>query len=390
MTNKEKFDEMVKALDQQHAKKARPVTAKMIVDVAMEGDLIGTDELEEIFEWAETWKVPAKGLAAALDRAAQTVEKNRRQAEENENVSVVQTMNKTYSFVSHGGNNFVVRWQRSADFDRDEMIRMKPREFEVLENSKRVTIYTAMGPKDVGLGSFWLTHPQRETYPYGFDLNPKGSEPGYYNMWRGYSVEPAPGDWSLMQQHIFDVIASGVSEHYEYIMNWLAYAFQNPCTVPKVAIVLRGKKGTGKGIFASEVTGVWGSHGSQVTHAKHVTGNFNSHLAQTIMLFADEALFAGDKANGGVLKALISEETITIESRSQRRVSLRQRQEIQELLREVNRVSFDTVLAPLASRNWRGYQLACPDVRARVLGSLAPRFSFADFSGSANFLAHGV
>jgi Family of unknown function (DUF5906) len=58
---------------------------------------------------------------------------------------------------------------------------------------------------------------------------------------------------------------------------------------------------------------LFGQHGIQIFHAKHLVGNFNAHLRDAIFLFADEAFFAGDKQNEGVLKALITEEAIAIE-----------------------------------------------------------------------------
>ena len=52
-----------------------------------------------------------------------------------------------------------------------------------------------------------------------------------------------------------------------------------------------------------------------ISNAKHLTGNFNGHLRDTVLLFADEAFFAGDRAHVGVLKALITEPTLTIEAK---------------------------------------------------------------------------
>jgi Family of unknown function (DUF5906) len=56
-----------------------------------------------------------------------------------------------------------------------------------------------------------------------------------------------------------------------------------------------------------------GQHGMAVTQSKHLVGAFNLHLRDCIFLFADEAFFAGDPRNVGVLNALITEPTLTIE-----------------------------------------------------------------------------
>jgi hypothetical protein len=50
-----------------------------------------------------------------------------------------------------------------------------------------------------------------------------------------------------------------------------------------------------------------------VHHSKHLTGNFNAHLKGALIVFADEAFWAGDKAGEGALKAMITEEYLAIE-----------------------------------------------------------------------------
>jgi hypothetical protein len=51
---------------------------------------------------------------------------------------------------------------------------------------------------------------------------------GRLNLWRGWGVPPEAGDWSLMRQHLVEVIAAGNAEAAEYILNWLAWAVQHP------------------------------------------------------------------------------------------------------------------------------------------------------------------
>ena len=48
------------------------------------------------------------------------------------------------------------------------------------------------------------------------------------NLWRGFGVEPKQGDWSLMRNHIRDVICSGNEEHFQYTIRWMAYGVQHP------------------------------------------------------------------------------------------------------------------------------------------------------------------
>lgn len=93
----------------------------------------------------------------------------------------------------------------------------------------------------------------------------------------------------------------------------MADAIQNPGRRPGVALVIRGKQGVGKGIFVNEFKRLFGPHGIQVTQASHLVGNFNAHLRDKLLVFADEAFWAGDKRSEGRLKALVTEETNPIE-----------------------------------------------------------------------------
>jgi len=55
----------------------------------------------------------------------------------------------------------------------------------------------------------------------------------------------------------------------------------------------------------------------QIVDATHFVDRFNAHLRDCIVLFADEAFFAGDKQNEGVLKVLITEPYLAIEGKFQ-------------------------------------------------------------------------
>src|SRR5262249_30889666 len=67
--------------------------------------------------------------------------------------------------------------------------------------------------------------------------------------------------------------------------------------------------------FATHFGHLFGRHYMQVSNPSHLVGNFNAHLRDTVLLFADEAFYAGDKKHEGILKTLITEDTIPIESK---------------------------------------------------------------------------
>tara|TARA_Y100000034_G_C6910601_1_gene424786 strand:+ start:44 stop:1153 length:1110 start_codon:yes stop_codon:yes gene_type:complete len=138
---------------------------------------------------------------------------------------------------------------------------------------------------------------------------------GVYNLWRGFAYEAIPGDCSLYLQHIKENICDGNQFYYEYLINWMARAVQEPASAGEVAVVLRGGKGTGKGWFARTFGRLFGRHFLHIANAKHLVGNFNAHLQDCCVLFADEAFFAGDKSHESVLKMLITEDILPIEKK---------------------------------------------------------------------------
>lgn len=56
-----------------------------------------------------------------------------------------------------------------------------------------------------------------------------------------------------------------------------------------------------------------GQHFLELVHMRQVTGNFNAHMKDTLLLHANEALWGGDKSAEGAIKAMITDDTSAIE-----------------------------------------------------------------------------
>lgn len=174
------------------------------------------------------------------------------------------------------------------------------------------------------MGEWWLRHPSRRqfeslTFQPGQDLV-VGDR---LNLWDGWGVEPRPGEWGLMREHITQGLAAGDAASGEYILKWAAWALQNPGRQAEVALVLKSGKGTGKGMFARLLGDLFGNAYVHVSDMKHVGGAFNAHLRNASYLFADEAYAAGDHAAEGTLKRLITEPTLLIEGKGRDAVMAR-------------------------------------------------------------------
>jgi Family of unknown function (DUF5906) len=166
--------------------------------------------------------------------------------------------------------------------------------------------------EQIPFSRLWRASPARRYYPRGFVLDPGRDHPGAFNLWRGFGVEPRPGDWCRMRAHILEVLAAGNADHADYIERWIAWKLQNPAAVPRVALVFKGGEGTGKGALANSLVRAFGAHGLRIQNMAHLTGKFNAHLRHCCLLFADEAV-APDQSGEGPLKGTISEPTVPIE-----------------------------------------------------------------------------
>jgi phage/plasmid-associated DNA primase len=77
--------------------------------------------------------------------------------------------------------------------------------------------------------------------------------------------------------------------------------------LPGSAIVLSGIEGCGKGTLPYFLGEALGKHYSHIVDSSHITGNFNSHLMDSLLIFADEVTYGGNRQIAGKLKAMVTE-----------------------------------------------------------------------------------
>jgi hypothetical protein len=181
--------------------------------------------------------------------------------------------------------------------------------------NRHCMIYTAKGGmQKAKLIDVWMSWEGRRSYEsVMFDPTGKAGDETF-NLFRGFAVQPKKGSWGKMKSHIYNVLCSGNEKYFWYLMAWMARIIQDPGgDRPGVAVVLRGGKGVGKGMFANAFGKLFGESYVPVSTAKGLTGDFNAHLAKALLVFADEAVWAGDKQAEGRLKAMITEYSIDFE-----------------------------------------------------------------------------
>lgn len=235
---------------------------------------------------------------------------------------ILEEFNSVHAVVSVGGTMSIL-WELTDPVTHRSMIQyLNERDFSLLYRDRQVEIREPERTKYEPAAKWWLQHTQRRKY-HQITFAPQQEVPSdVYNLWKGLAYEPHDGDCSLFIKHINDNICGGNEYLTNWVLCWMADAVQNPANRPGTAIVLRGKQGTGKGVFCHQFGSLFGQHFLYVNNTRHFLGHFNSHLADCLILYADEAFWAGDKQSEGVLKGLVTEPRIVIEYKHRNPVSL--------------------------------------------------------------------
>lgn len=226
-------------------------------------------------------------------------------------LDAISEMNEQFASVWLGAKALILKESRRADGTVDVAF-ATPAEVRPGLAHRHVQVGTAIDGKRMPLFDFWMQSPRRRQFDRVV-FEPSGCPPSDYNLWRGFAIKPVPGDCHLFLAHVEKTICSGDPELYRYVLSWCAHMVQRPDELPGTALVLRSGQGTGKGFFVQALGALLGSHYIQMSSAKQLLGNFNAHTKDKLLYFLDEALWAGDKAAEGTLKALITEPTRMVE-----------------------------------------------------------------------------
>jgi hypothetical protein len=228
----------------------------------------------------------------------------------------IDRMNERFCAVLDGGQFVVFMEDEDTAFDppRKLWTRMSRESFKHYHEDERVGLIGSK--REVSIADLWLQSPRRRKYP-GIVMDPEGRDAGgRLNIWRGWAIAPAAGDWSLMRELIEQTLCSGEKASFDYVMRWMAFMFQRPGTSPETAIAFRGEQGTGKGTLGRALMAITGAHGITVASPSQFAGRFNAHLRNAVFLFADEAFWPGHKEAEGVLKQLVTEPVISYEGKN--------------------------------------------------------------------------
>ena len=230
-----------------------------------------------------------------------------------ERLGPLEKLNKSYIAVMDNGKYRIYYESMDPTYEppRTYWSKAAPQDFKGYLANRKIQ----KGNGIVDLADAWLEWPGRRSAK-GIIFDPEREHDGFLNLWTGWGVVPRKGDWSMLDELLFEVLCDGDEAVYEYVLNWAAYMVQHPGRPAEVAICFQGEKGTGKGTWGRTLAALaGGKHGLQVNSPDQLTGRFNSHLRDKILLFADEAINPYDKKAESMLKGLITEPILAFEGK---------------------------------------------------------------------------
>jgi len=147
---------------------------------------------------------------------------------------------------------------------------------------------------------------------------------GGLGITRQMAYELGKSDITPLLKFIKKAWCGGDENLFNWVMDWYAHTVQKPWKKMKTSIVLKGKEGTGKGMV-NQIHGkvIGETHFFQPTSQEDMFGQFNYLLKDRLFVFADEMTWGGDKKRSGILKKLLTEESLSINKKyaPQQRIS---------------------------------------------------------------------
>lgn len=241
--------------------------------------------------------------------------------------SMLKAFNKRYAVIRTTGGVRILVEPRAAG---DDVAFESQNDVALFEKNRIVWVTEGKSTKKLEAFKLWLEWENRRTYRAVVFAPGQRVPKDTYNLFRGWPVQPikpnredlfdnretpVEGDWSMLRSHLYENICESNDEFFNWAMTWLAHIFQKPAAKPGSTLVITGAKGTGKSTLFDYVNQLLGRCGITVSQRKQIVGQFNGHLATTLLMVCEEAFWAADPQAEGVLKDMITNKSVLIEKK---------------------------------------------------------------------------
>lgn len=181
----------------------------------------------------------------------------------------------------------------------------------------------------------WVESPKTPRYA-GVDFDPaQGSvtQSRKVNIWDGYSIQHEIDSgvcgcgelpyWDRYVSNLFEGDKDQKSAQKQYLLNWISHIIQHPEKKTGVAITLIGGQGTGKTFLGTVIEALTAPYNTRISNSNIITSQYTDYIEGTVFLFVDESTVATDKATKAKLKAVVTDDKLTIERKYRDTYSVR-------------------------------------------------------------------
>ena len=229
---------------------------------------------------------------------------------------VSKPMETSYVFAIKDNNAYLEMKQKFEEEEGVFSIKLKPggwgriyqKELYLFDSGELGKNYETWAVGDDSFLTKWRKDKTRREYEKLVFLPGLAAPPKCFNIFLGWAVEPKQND-ALVERWVY--LISNVANHdpavKEWIMCWLAHIFQRPCDKPGVALVVKGKKGSGKDTPFDALKLLMGKMFYNTgTPEKSIFSNFNGMMMDNLFFKFEEATYKDGKANEDALKYIVT------------------------------------------------------------------------------------
>lgn len=139
----------------------------------------------------------------------------------------------------------------------------------------------------------------------------------YVNGFTGWMYEPSlTGSCEKFKGYILETLCDNDKKAFEYIWNFLSHIIQYPQEKPNVALLFKGKKGTGKSFFFAmiqELLGGLDGYGYMVNSSATFAGSYNGPYAiGRLAMFVNEWEITKSRTIENLVKSFITENKVEV------------------------------------------------------------------------------
>ena len=257
-------------------------------------------------------------------------------------------LNDKWAIIHYSNKIKFITEKIDPDSNNHEYSFMAKEDFLLAEANNRVFSVENGKIKAVKVPNVWIEWPDRREYR-GVTFRPDSVETdidGFVNLYRGLAVgrkttrtckkrhckgkgcfsyftasfKPCSYDgsnWTRYLDHIYQNVCDKDKKHTLWVIDWIVETIQRRNQThrnkPGTSLVLRGLPGCGKGTVFAPIMSVLAGYTHHSSSMDEITDKFNKFMHNCMFLFADEATWGGGHKQSSRLKAMMTEDRISLQ-----------------------------------------------------------------------------